>query len=39
MPEPTASQLAKEAEQEAAAFSLTMLRTLDPTKDTLVDMV
>ena len=45
MPEPTASELAKEAEQEAAVFSqaanvdklLTMLRTLDPTKDNLAD--
>jgi signal transducing adaptor molecule len=45
MPEPTATELAKEAEQEAAVFAqaanvdklLTMLRTLDPAKDNLAD--
>ncbi|KAL0953380.1 hypothetical protein HGRIS_004619 [Hohenbuehelia grisea] len=45
MPEPTAVELAKEAEQEAAVFAqavnveklLTMLRALDPAKDNLAD--
>ena len=45
MPEPTAAELAKEAEREAAVFSqaanvdrlLTMLRSLDPAKDNLAD--
>lgn len=45
MPEPTAAELAKEAEQEAAVFAqavnveklLTMLRSLDPAKDNLAD--
>ena len=45
MPEPTAAELAKEAEQEAAVFAqainvdklLTMLRNLDPAKDNLAD--
>lgn len=45
MPEPTAAELAKEAEQEAAVFAqavnveklLTMLRALDPVKDNLAD--
>jgi len=45
MPEPTASELAKEAEQEAAVFSqaanverlLSMLRSMDPAKDNLAD--
>jgi signal transducing adaptor molecule len=45
MPEPTASELAKEAEQEAAVFSqaadverlLNSLRNLDPDKDNLAD--
>lgn len=45
MPEPTAAELAKEAEQEAAVFSqavnveklLNMLRALDPAKDNLAD--
>lgn len=45
MPEPTAAELAKEAEQEAAVFAqavnvdklLTMLRGLDPAKDNLAD--
>jgi signal transducing adaptor molecule len=45
MPEPTAAELAKEAEQEAAVFAqaanvdklLTMLSTLDPAKDNLAD--
>ena len=45
MPEPTAVELAKEAEQEAAVFSqavnveklLNMLRALDPVKDNLAD--
>jgi signal transducing adaptor molecule len=45
LPEPTASQLAKEAEQEAAVFAqaanvdklLTMLREFDPAKDNLAD--
>jgi signal transducing adaptor molecule len=45
MPEPTATELAKEAEQEAAVFSqavnveklLNMLRALDPVKDNLAD--
>lgn len=45
MPEPTAAELAKEAEQEASVFMqaanvdklLTMLRELDPAKDNLAD--
>ena len=45
MPEPSANELAKEAEQEAAVFSqamnveklLNMLRALDPAKDNLAD--
>lgn len=45
MPEPTAAEMAKEAEQEAAVFSqavnveklLNMLRSLDPAKDSLAD--
>ncbi len=45
LPEPTAIELAAEAQQEAAVFSqaanvdrlLTMLRTLDPAKDNLAD--
>lgn len=45
MPEPTASELAKEAGQEAAVFAqavnveklLNMLRALDPAKDNLAD--
>lgn len=45
MPEPTAAELAKEAEQEASVFSqavnverlLNMLRTMDPDKDNLAD--
>ncbi|KAL4262752.1 Class E vacuolar protein-sorting machinery protein HSE1 [Pleurotus pulmonarius] len=45
MPEPTATELAKEIEQEAAVFSqavnveklLVMLRALDPAKDNLAD--
>lgn len=45
MPEPTAAELAKEAEQEASVFMqaanvdklLTMLRDLDPAKDNLAD--
>ena len=45
MPEPTANELAKEAEQEAAVFSqavnveklLNQLRSLDPDKDNLAD--
>lgn len=45
MPEPTVTELAKEAEQEAAVFSqavnveklLNMLRTFDPIKDNLAD--
>jgi signal transducing adaptor molecule len=45
LPEPTAAELAAEAQQEAAVFSqaanvdrlLTMLRTLDPAKDNLAD--
>jgi signal transducing adaptor molecule len=45
LPEPTAAELAKEAEQEAAVFAqavnvdklLTMLRGLDPVKDNLAD--
>lgn len=45
MPELTASELAKEAEQEAAVFSqavnveklLNMLRAFDPAKDNLAD--
>jgi len=45
MPEPTASELAKEAEQEAAVFAqavnveklLNMLRALDPSRDNLAD--
>jgi hypothetical protein len=45
LPEPTAAELAKEAEQEAAVFAqavnvdklLTMLRGLDPAKDNLAD--
>jgi signal transducing adaptor molecule len=45
MPEPTAAELAKEAEQEAAVFAqavnveklLNMLRSLDPASDNLAD--
>ena len=45
MPEPSATELAKEAEQEAAVFAqamnveklLNMLRSLDPAKDNLAD--
>ncbi|KAA1468971.1 hypothetical protein DENSPDRAFT_863919 [Dentipellis sp. KUC8613] len=45
LPEPTAAELAAEAQQESAVFSqaanvdrlLTMLRTLDPAKDNLAD--
>jgi hypothetical protein len=45
LPEPTAAELAKEAEQEASVFAqavnvdklLTMLRGLDPAKDNLAD--
>ena len=45
LPEPTAAELAKEAEQEAAVFAqaanvdklLNMLRSLDPAKDNLAD--
>ena len=45
MPEPSASELAKEAEQEASVFAqamnveklLNMLRALDPAKDNLAD--
>lgn len=45
MPEPSAAELAKEAEQEAAVFAqamnveklLNMLRSLDPAKDNLAD--
>ncbi|EGN95065.1 hypothetical protein SERLA73DRAFT_162655 [Serpula lacrymans var. lacrymans S7.3] len=45
LPEPTAVELAKEAEQEAAVFAqtanidrlLTLLRSLDPAKDNLAD--
>lgn len=45
MPEPTANELAREAEQEAAVFSqavnveklLNMLRAFDPAKDNLAD--
>ena len=45
MPEPTAAEIAREAEQEAAVFSqaanvdrlLMMLRNLDPAKDNLAD--
>lgn len=45
MPEPTANELAKEAEQEAAVFAqavnveklLNMLRAMDPAKDNLAD--
>ncbi|KAF7983653.1 hypothetical protein HWV62_19533 [Athelia sp. TMB] len=45
MPEPTAAELAKEAEQEASVFMqaanvdklLTMLREMDPAKDNLAD--
>ena len=45
LPEPTAAELAKEAEREAAVFSqaanvdrlLTMLRQMDPAKDNLAD--
>ncbi|KAI0056070.1 hypothetical protein BV25DRAFT_1894621 [Artomyces pyxidatus] len=45
LPEPTANELAAEAQQEAAVFSqaanvdrlLTMLRSLDPAKDNLAD--
>lgn len=45
MPEPTAAELGREAEQEAAVFAqavnveklLTMLRQLDPAKDNLAD--
>ena len=45
MPEPTAAEIAREAEQEAAVFSqaanvdrlLTMLRNMDPARDNLAD--
>lgn len=45
MPEPTAVELAKEAEQEAAVFAqavnveklLNMLRSFDPNRDNLAD--
>jgi signal transducing adaptor molecule len=45
MPEPSATELAKEAEQEAAVFAqamnveklLNMLKALDPAKDNLAD--
>ena len=45
LPEPTAAELAREAEQEAAVFAqaanvdhlLTLLRGMDPTKDNLAD--
>ena len=45
MPEPSAAELAREAEQEAAVFAqamnveklLNMLRSLDPAKDNLAD--
>lgn len=45
MPEPTASELAREAEQEAAVFAqavnveklLNLLRAFDPAKDNLAD--
>ncbi|EIW58405.1 uncharacterized protein TRAVEDRAFT_58676 [Trametes versicolor FP-101664 SS1] len=45
LPEPTAAEIAREAEQEAAVFSqaanvdklLTMLRTMDPARDNLAD--
>jgi len=45
MPEPTAAELGKEAEQEAAVFAqainvqklLDMLRSFDPTSDNLAD--
>jgi hypothetical protein len=45
MPEPTAAQLAKEAEQEATVFAqavnveklLNLLRAFDPAKDNLAD--
>ena len=45
MPEPSATELAKEAEQEASVFAqamnveklLNMLRALDPAKDNLAD--
>lgn len=45
MPEPTANELAREAEQEAAVFAqavnveklLNMLRAFDPAKDNLAD--
>ena len=45
MPEPTAAELAREAEQEAEVFAqavnveklLTMLRALDPQQDNLAD--
>jgi signal transducing adaptor molecule len=45
MPEPTAAEMTKEAEQEAAVFAqavnvenlLNMLRSLDPAKDNLAD--
>ena len=45
LPEPTAAEIAREAEQEAAVFSqaanvdklLMMLRTMDPAKDNLAD--
>jgi signal transducing adaptor molecule len=45
MPEPTAGQLAKEAEQEATVFAqavnveklLNLLRDFDPAKDNLAD--
>lgn len=45
MPEPTASELAREAEQEAAVFAqavnverlLTVLRGMDPDRDNLAD--
>jgi len=45
MPEPTAAELAREAEQEAAVFAqavnverlLNMLRSMDPDRDNLAD--
>ena len=45
LPEPSAAEIAKEAEQEAAVFAqaanvdrlLTMLRQMDPAKDNLAD--
>lgn len=45
MPEPTAAELAREAEQEAAVFAqavnveklLNLLRAFDPAKDNLAD--